>query len=58
VLPGPGHFTLTYCYELHKLENNFDGLECLHIMFSQTEMADELANNGSSRAIVPHGVFM
>jgi hypothetical protein len=49
---------LLYCQELHKLENNFDGLKYLHILRGKNEVADELAKFGSSRAMVPIGVFL
>jgi ribonuclease HI len=49
---------MMYCQELHKLENNFDGLEYLHIMRGQNEITDELSKLGSSRGVVPPGVFM
>jgi ribonuclease HI len=39
---------LLYCQELHKLENNFDGLEYLHILRGKNEVMDELAKLGSS----------
>jgi ribonuclease HI len=39
---------LLYCQELYKLENNFDGLEYLHILQGKNEVADELAKLGSS----------
>jgi ribonuclease HI len=39
---------LLYCQELCKLENNFDGLEYLHILQGKNEVADELAKLGSS----------
>jgi hypothetical protein len=35
---------LLYCQELRKLENNFDGLEYLHILREKNEVTDELAN--------------
>jgi hypothetical protein len=35
---------MMYFQELHKLENNFDGLEYLHILQGKNEVADELAN--------------
>jgi ribonuclease HI len=38
---------LLYCHELHKLENNFDGLEYLHILWGKNEVADELAKLNS-----------
>jgi ribonuclease HI len=47
-----------YCQELRKLENNFDGLKYLHILRGCNEVTDELAKLGSSRAVVPAGVFM
>jgi hypothetical protein len=49
---------LLYCQELHKLENNFDGLEYLHILQAKNEVTDELAKLSSSRAMVPTGVFV
>jgi hypothetical protein len=49
---------LLYCQELRKLENNFDGLKYLHILHGKNEVADELAKLGSSRAMVPTGVFL
>jgi hypothetical protein len=49
---------LLYCQELCKLENNFDGLEYLHILQGNNEVTDELAKLGSSRAMVPTGVFL
>jgi ribonuclease HI len=47
-----------HCQALYKLENNFDGLEYLHILWGKNEAADELAKLGSSRAMVPTGVFL
>jgi ribonuclease HI len=49
---------LLYCQELRKLENNFDGLEYLHILRGKNEVADELAKLGSSRDMVLTGVFL
>jgi uncharacterized cupin superfamily protein len=49
---------LLYCKELHKLENNFDGHEYLHILRGKNEVTDELAKLGISRAMVPTGVFL
>jgi predicted nuclease with TOPRIM domain len=49
---------ILYCQELHKLENNFDNLEYLHILQGKNEVTDELAKLGSSRAMVSPGVFM
>jgi ribonuclease HI len=39
---------MMYCQELHKLENNFDGLEYHHVLCERNEVADELAKLGSS----------
>jgi hypothetical protein len=47
-----------YCQELHKLENNFDGLEYLHILRGKKEVTGELAKLGSCRATVPTWVFL
>jgi ribonuclease HI len=49
---------MMYYQELHKLENNFDDLEYLHILQGRNEVADELAKLGSNRAEVPVGIFM
>jgi ribonuclease HI len=49
---------LLYCQELCKLENNFDGLDYLHILRGKNEVTDELAKLGSSRAMVPTGIFL
>jgi ribonuclease HI len=49
---------LLYCQELHKMENNFDGIEYLHILRGKNEIADELAKLGSSRAMVPTWVIL
>jgi ribonuclease HI len=49
---------LLYYQELRKLENNFDGLEYLHILRAKNEITDELAKLGSSRVMVPTGVFL
>jgi ribonuclease HI len=46
---------MMYYLELCKLENNFDGLEYLHILRGKNEVANELAKLGSNRAMVPHG---
>jgi hypothetical protein len=37
---------LLYCQELRKLENNFDGLEYMHILRGKNEIAYELAKIG------------
>jgi ribonuclease HI len=49
---------MTYCQEIHKLEDNFDRLEYHHVLHRRNEVPDELAKLGSSRGMVPLGVFM
>jgi hypothetical protein len=49
---------LLNCQEIHKLENNFNSREYLHILQGKNEVADELAKLGSSWAMVPAGVFL
>jgi ribonuclease HI len=49
---------LLYCQKLGKLENNFDIFKYLHILRGKNEIVDELAKLGSSRAMVPIGVFL
>jgi hypothetical protein len=49
---------MLYCKELHKLANNFDGFEYLHILRGENEIEYELAKLGSSGAIFPLGVFL
>jgi hypothetical protein len=48
---------MMYCQKLHKLKNNFDGLEYLHILRGKNEIMVELAKLGSYRAMVPPGVL-
>jgi ribonuclease HI len=48
---------LLYYQELHKMENNFDGLEYLQVLRGKKEIMDELAKLRFSRAMVPMGVF-
>jgi ribonuclease HI len=45
---------LLYSQELRKLENNFDGLEYLHILRGKIEVVDELAKLSSSRGYGSH----
>jgi hypothetical protein len=47
-----------YCQELHKLENNFDSLEYLHVLQGKNEIVAKLAKLSSSRAMVPMRVFL
>jgi hypothetical protein len=49
---------LLYYQDLRKRENNFDGLEYLHILRGKNEVADELAKLGSSRAMVTTRAFL
>jgi hypothetical protein len=49
---------LLYCQELRKLENNFDGLNYMHILRGKNELVDEITKLGSSRDMVPTGVFL
>jgi ribonuclease HI len=49
---------LLCCQELYKFENNFDGLEYLHILRGKNEITDELAKLSSSQPVVPTGVFV
>jgi ribonuclease HI len=49
---------LLYRQELSKLENNFDGLEYLHILRGKNEVVDELAKLSSSQAMVPTWAFL
>jgi ribonuclease HI len=49
---------MLYCQELRKLENNFDGLEYLHVLRGKNEIVDELAKLSSSQAMVPTRAFL
>jgi ribonuclease HI len=49
---------MMYYQEFHKLENNFDSLEYLHILRGTNAVANELSKLNSNRAMVPPGVFM
>jgi hypothetical protein len=44
---------MVYYQKLHKLENNFDGLEYLHILQGHNEVSNELAKLGSVRLWYP-----
>jgi hypothetical protein len=48
----------TYCKEIRKLEGKFYGIEYTHVVQDKNQAADELSKLGSSRAQVPHGVFV
>jgi hypothetical protein len=47
-----------YCKEIIKLEGKFYGIEYSHVIWDKNKAADELSKLGSSRAKVPHGVFV
>jgi hypothetical protein len=47
-----------YCKEIRKLEGKFYGVEYTHVVRDKNNAADELSKLGSSRAKVPHGIFM
>ena len=47
-----------YCAEIRKLEGKFYGIEYHHVVRDQNQPADQLSKIGSSRAMVPPGVFV
>jgi hypothetical protein len=47
-----------YCKEIRKLEGKFCGIEYTHVVWDKNQAVDELSKLGSSRAQVPHGVFV
>ena len=47
-----------YCAEVRKLEAKFDGLELRHIPRRDNEEADSIARIGSTRDMLPGGVFL
>jgi hypothetical protein len=47
-----------YCKEIRKLEGKFYGIEYTHVVRDKNQAANELSKLGSSRAQVPHGVFV
>jgi hypothetical protein len=47
-----------YCKEIRKLEGKFYGIEYSHVVRDKNQAADALSKLGSSRAQVPHGVFV
>jgi ribonuclease HI len=48
----------TYCVEVRKLEDHFEGLEFHHVSRDNDVVADVLSKLGSKRALVPAGVFV
>jgi hypothetical protein len=47
-----------YCAQIRKLENKFYGLEFHHVLQADNQAADELSKLGSTRAEIPHGIFI
>jgi hypothetical protein len=47
-----------YCPQIRKLENKFSGLEFHHVLRADNQAADELSKLGSTRAEIPHRVFI
>jgi ribonuclease HI len=47
-----------YCKEIRKLDGKFYGIEYSHVVRDRNQAADALSKLGSSRAQVPHGVFI
>jgi hypothetical protein len=47
-----------YCKEIRKLEGKFYGIEYSHVVQDKNQGADALSKLGSSRAQVPHDVFV
>jgi hypothetical protein len=47
-----------YCKEIRKLEGKIYGIEYTHVIQDKNQAADELSKLGSSRAKVPHGIFI
>ena len=47
-----------YCTKIRKLEGKFYGIEYHHVVRDQNQLTDHLSKIGSSRAIIPPGVFV
>ena len=47
-----------YCKAIRKLEGKFYGIEYTHVIRDKNQAADALSKLGSSRAKVPHGIFV
>jgi hypothetical protein len=47
-----------YCAQIRKLENKFYGLEFHHVVRVDNETIDKLSKLGSTRAAIPHGIFI
>jgi hypothetical protein len=47
-----------YCKEIKRLEGKFYGIEYTYVVRDKNKATDELSKLGSSRAKIPHGVFI
>jgi ribonuclease HI len=47
-----------YCKEIRKFEGKFYNIEYTHVVRDKNKAVDELSKLGSSRAKIPHGVFV
>ena len=47
-----------YCTKIRKLEGKFYGIEYHHVVRDQNQLTDHLSKLGSSRAVIPPGVFV
>ena len=47
-----------YYAEIRKLEGKFYGIKYHHVVRDQNQLADHLSKLGSSRAMIPLGVFI
>jgi len=47
-----------YCVEIRKLEGKFYDIEYHHVVSDQNQLADHLSKLGSSRTVIPPGVFV
>ena len=48
----------SYCAKIRKLEGKFYGIEYHHVVRDQNQLADHLSKIGSSRAMIPPGVYV
>ena len=47
-----------YCKSIRKLEGRFYGIEYIHVVRDKNQAADALSKLASSRAKIPHGIFV
>ncbi|XP_066374917.1 uncharacterized protein [Miscanthus floridulus] len=47
-----------YCAKIRKMEGKFYGIKYHHVVREQNQLADHLSKLGSSRAMIPPGVFI